>query len=167
MAARFSINLAQKASTDPLVQGLALTNELANQAFPETSHKRWTFALANQAGTVGSGATPLELFIDGVANFRLRPADTSTMMVEAVIVHTSSTASSSSVHTFRGVFMNRAGVTSLLADSTTVKMPSVVAASISVGVIANQVAFNCSGVGGDTNGRWNGRVTVTEVTDLG
>lgn len=168
MASRFATNLTQKSSTDPLVRGLALTNELTNQAYPESSHKRWTFSLSNVAGTVGTGTTPLELFIDGLANFRLRAADSSTMMIELVLCYYGNQAGNTAVHTYRGAVQNRAGVIVLISDSTNTKMPIGAASVLAVSLNgANEVQFLATGLAGDTAGRWQGRATVTEVTDLG
>lgn len=168
MASRLTPSISNKASTDPLVRGLALTNELANQAFPESSHKRWTFSLSNAAGTVGAGNTPLELFIDGTANFRLRAADSSTMMIELVLCYYGNQAGNTGVHTFRGAVQNRAGVVVLISDSTNTKMPIGAASVLAVSLNgAGEVQFLATGLIGDTAGRWQGRATITEITDLG
>lgn len=167
MATRIATILSEKSSTNALTSGLALTNELANQAFPEGSSKRSVFNLTNQAGTVGAGTTPLELFIDGVANFRLRPADTSTMLVEIHATYCASGAATSAVHHLRAGLINRAGTVTILADSLTNKMPNASTTTVALTIVASQLVVTCTGAAGDTNGRWKARVTVTEVTDLG
>ena len=167
MAQRLATILTDKASTNPVTTGLALTNELANQAFPEGSSKRWTFGLTNAAGTVGTGVTQLEIFIDSVPNFRIRPADTSMMMLELIVCYVSSVAGTAAVHTLRAAIVNRNGAVSVLADATNTKMPSIAASTVGLTIVANQIQVLCTGVAGDTNGRWKARATITEVTDLG
>ena len=167
MAARIQTNITDKASTNTTFAGASLTNELANQAFPESSSKRWTFGVRNLNGTAGTGSTPLEIFIDGVFNFRIKVADTSTIMVEGTICYTASGAATSAVHTIRLAMMNRAGTTTILADSTNTKMPIAATSSVTPSVISSELLLTCAGAVGDTNGRWRGRLTVTEVTDLG
>lgn len=168
MAARYPVNLTNKASLDPVVRGLALTNELANQAFPESSHKRWTFSVSNEAGVVGVGANPIELFVDGSANFRIRTAESSTTMIEAVLCYYGANTGNNAVHTYRGAISNRNGTVVIISDSTNTKMPIGASTTLVVSLIAlNQVQFLVTGVAGDTAGRWQGRVTITELTDLG
>lgn len=166
MAQRIQVNLADKASLNPVVSGLALTNELANCAFPESSSKRWTFPLSLPAGTVSAGNVQSEVFIGGTPNFRFRPADTSTAHVNIIMTYTCSVTASCSSHTLNFTMLNRAGVVTFLPDNTNTKMPAAVAAAVGVAVVANQLTVLCNGVAGDAQGRWNGRMTVTEVTDM-
>lgn len=165
MAQRLPVNLTDKSSLNPVVSGLALTNELANVAFPESSSKRFTFNLTNVLGVPSVGAAPVELTIDGVPNFRFRPADTSTVFCDLTVVYTSSVSSSS--HQLRFTILNRAGVVSLVSDSTNTKMPTASPALVSLNIVAGQLQVTIAGVAGDIAGRSKARLTITEITDLG
>ena len=167
MALRQPVNLTDKASLNPITSGAALTAELSNVAYPESSNKRWTFNLfpINRGATTGATAT--ELFIGGLANFRLRPADQSTMFIKAFGVYTSAVGANDSVIEVTMGVTNRGGTVIILANSTTTKMPTVSTVGIVPTIVGGNIVFTATGVAGDTNGRFELTVMVAEVTDLG
>lgn len=167
MAIRPQFNLTDKASTNPAISGPALSAELATQAFPESSHKRQSFHLttANAAATAGAVAT--ELFIDGLQNFRFRIADQSTALVKIWGVYTSSVGSSDTAFELTAAVTNRAGVVTLLANSTNVKFPTAAVPTLVLTTATPNLILTATGVAGDANGRWDARMEVVEVTDVG
>jgi len=167
MANRQTIILTDKASTNPVVSGAALTGEMANQAYPESGHKRFTFNLVPLLGTATAGATPAELFIDGVANFRFRAADQSTVFVKIFGCYTSSVGANDTVFEITLGMTNRGGTVTLLANSTNVKMPNASTATLVPSIVGGNLVLTATGVAGDANGRWDARLLINEVTDLG
>ena len=167
MANRQLVNIADKTSTNVAVSGPALTAELANQAYPESSNKRFMFDLGVAANGVTSGATAAELFIDGMTNFRFRPADQSTVFVKVFGCYTSSVGANDTVFEITAGITNRAGTVTLLANSTNVKMPNASTATLVPTIVGGNLVLTATGVAGDANGRWAARLIVSEVTDLG
>ena len=169
MALRQPVNLTDKASLSPITSGAALTAELSNVAYPETSGKRAMFDLVPINRGASTGTVPVELFIGGLANFRLRPADQSAMFVRVVAVYTTSVGSSDA--TFELVFAvtNRGGTVAILANSTTVRMPAAVVGSSTLvpTIVGGNIILTATGTAGDVNGRWAARAYIAEVTDLG
>ena len=167
MALRQPVNLTDKASLNPITSGAALTAELSNVAYPETSNKRWTFNLfpVNRGATAGATAT--ELFIGGLANFRLRPADQSTMFVRVFGVYNSSVGANDTVFELTMGVTNRGGTVIILANNTSTKMPTVSAATLVPTIVGGNLVLTAAGVAGDANGRWEATVMCAEVTDLG
>ena len=167
MALRQPVNLTDKASLNPITSGAALTAELSNVAYPECSNKRWTFNLfpVNRGATTGATAT--ELFIGGLANFRLRPADQSTMFVKVFGVYTSAVGANDTVFEITLGVTNRGGTVIILANNTTVKMPTASTVALVPTIVGGNIIFTATGVAGDTNGRFEATVMVAEVTDLG
>jgi hypothetical protein len=166
MAQRLTVNNTDKSSTIPTVSGLALTNELANIAFPECSKKRWTFPVSPIANASTSGATPTELFINGQDSFRFRPANDSVVHCSLVVVYVSN--QTASTHTLNFSILMRSNVFTFLTDNTNTKMPAASAATVGLALFpVGQLQVVATGIAGDTNGRWSGRLTITEVTDLG
>lgn len=169
MATRPRFNKADLASNVPTVQGNALTAELITQAFPESQQKRkfFDFYPLNRAAT--SGATPVELFIDGVQNFRFGIAERSTCMFKALVTYNCSVAGSNVAFEVTGAYTNIGGVVSAVAAATVTKIGASTA-TFAVGIDAptQSLTFTGTGVAGDANGRWTmGIYSVTEVTDLG
>lgn len=167
MANRQLVNLGDKTSTNPVVSGAALTAEMANQAYPESSNKRFTFNMGVANNGVTSGATATELFIDGTPNFRFRPADQSTVYVKALGCYTSSVGANDTVFEVTMGITNRGGTVTLLANSTNVKMPTASTATLVPTIAGGNLVMTATGVAGDANGRWDVRLIVNEVTDLG
>lgn len=167
MAQRQPTVLTDKASTNPVVSGAALTGELANVAYPETSSKRFMFDYAPTARASVQGATPTELFIGGTANFRFRPADTSAVVCKIHGVYCSATAANDTAFELTLAMQNRAGVVTILAGNTSTKMPAANAATLVPTIVGGNLVLTATGIAGDTNGRWSARLTCCEVTDLG
>jgi hypothetical protein len=167
MANRPVFNLVDKASTNVAISGPALSAELATQAFPESGNKRQSFHLFVAANGVTSGATPQELFIDGIQNFRFRIADQSTALIKVWGAYTSSVGGSDTVFELTAGVTNRAGVVALLANSTNVKMPNASTATLVLTVATPNVIITATGIAGDANGRWDARLEVVEITDIG
>lgn len=167
MALRQPVNLTDKASLNPITSGAALTAELSNVAYPESSNKRWTFNLFPINRNATAGATATELFIGGMANFRLRPADQSTMFVRVFGVYNSSVGANDTVFELTLGVTNRGGTVIILANSVSTKMPTVSTATMVATISAGNIVLTATGVAGDANGRWEATVMVAEVTDLG
>jgi hypothetical protein len=154
--------LSNKASTDPVVSGLALTQEMANQA---PHNRRRTFHLRPVLPT--TGATVAEAFIDGTPNFRLRFLSPSTAAVDLVCTYTSSVPANNCV--IRASFgVSTSGVASAtLANGTVVKMPTAAVPGINFTASGQDIQITVAGAAGDTNGRWNILASLVEVTDIG
>jgi hypothetical protein len=170
MAIRPIYNTTDKASTVPTVAGNALTAELATQAYPESSNKRnWlTFRPANLGTT--TGATPTELFIDGIPSFRFRVAERSTCVLTLLGAYNNNVTATNTAFNITVAATNVGGTVTILANSTNVKFPNASTASIAVSVdAANQsLVFTATGVAGDSLGQWELRTTgIAEITDIG
>ena len=167
MALRQPVNLTDKASLNPITSGAALTSELSNVAYPESSNKRFTFNLypINRNATIGTTAT--ELFIGGMANFRFRAADQSTCFIKVYGVYNSSVGGNDTVFEVTLGMTNRGGVVIILPNSTNVKMPAASTAAVAATISAGNLVLTATGVAGDVNGRWEATLIVAEVTDLG
>lgn len=167
MALRQPVNLTDKASLSVITSGAALTAELSNAAYPEGSNKRRLFNLFPINRNATAGATATELFIGGMANYRLRPADQSTMMVKCYGVYNSSVGASDTGFELALVVTNRNGTVIILGGSTTIKYPTASTALLVATIVAGNIVLTATGVAGDANGRWQVVATVSEVTDLG
>lgn len=170
MATRPLYSTADKTSTTPNVAGNALTAELATQAYPESSNKRnWLTLRPSNLGTT-TGATPAELFIDGIPNFRFRLAERSTCVLTLLGAYNNNVAANNTAFNITVAATNVGGIVTILANSTNVKFPNASTASITVGVdAANQsLTFTANGVAGDSLGQWELRtVGISEITDIG
>ena len=167
MALRQPVNLTDKASLNPITSGAALTGELANVAYPESSNKRWLFNLFPINRNSTAGATATELFIGGMANFRMRPADQSTMFVRVLGAYNSSVGANDTVFELSLGVTNRGGTVIILANSVSTKMPTASTALLVATIVAGNIVLTATGVAGDANGRWQATMQVSEVTDLG
>ena len=167
MALRQPVNLTDKASLNPITSGAALTAELSNVAYPESSNKRWLFNLFPINRNATAGATATELFIGGMANFRMRPADQSTMFIRVLGVYNSSVGANDTVFELTLGVTNRGGTVIILANSVSAKMPTVSAALLVATIVGGNIVLTATGVAGDANGRWQATMQVSEVTDLG
>ena len=167
MALRQPVNLTDKASLNPITSGAALTAELSNVAYPESSNKRWLFNLFPINRNATAGATATELFIGGMANFRMRPADQSTMFIRVLGVYNSSVGANDTVFELTLGVTNRGGTVIILANSVSTKMPTVSAALLVATIVGGNIVLTATGVAGDANGRWQATMQVSEVTDLG
>lgn len=167
MALRQPVNLTDKASLNPITSGGALTAELSNVAYPESSNKRWTFNLYPINRNATTGATATELFIGGMANFRFRAADQSTCFVKVFGVYNSSVGANDTVCEITLGMTNRNGVVIIIAGSTNVRMPAASTATIIPTIVGGNLVLTASGVAGDLNGRWEATLMCAEVTDLG
>lgn len=170
MATRPTFNITDKASTTPAIAGAALAAEFATQAYPESSTKRRSFTMrpANNAAT--SGATPAELFIDGVQGFRFRLAERSTVMLTLQGVYNNNVAGSNCGFLINLAATNVGGTITILANSTNVKFPNAAVAAIAITADnpTQSLVFTFTGVAGDANGQIELRCTdMTEITDLG
>lgn len=167
MALRQPVNLTDKASLSAITSGAALTAELSNVAYPESSNKRWLFNLFPINRNATAGATATELFIGGMANFRMRPADQSTMFIRVLGVYNSSVGANDTVFELTMGVTNRGGTVIILANSVSTKMPTVSTALLVATIVAGNIVLTATGVAGDANGRWQATMQVSEVTDLG
>ena len=167
MALRQPVNLTDKASLNPITSGAALTAELSNVAYPESSNKRWTFNLFPINRNATTGATATELFIGGMANFRFRAADQSTCFIKIFGVYNSSVGANDTAFELTMGMTNRGGVVTILANSVTTKFPTASTANIAATISAGNLVLTATGVVGDVNGRWEATLMVSEVTDLG
>jgi hypothetical protein len=167
MPQRQTVILTDKASTNVVTSGAALTAELANVAYPESANKRFSFDMYPTARAASTGATPVEMFIGGVANFRFRPADQSTVFVKIWGVYTCSNGANDTVFEITQGITNRAGTVIILANSTNVKMPTASTATLVPTIVGGNMVLTATGVAGDTNGRWSAKLLVEEVTDVG
>ena len=169
MALRQPVNLTDKASLNPITSGAALTAELSNVAYPESSNKRWLFNLLPINRNATAGTTATELFIGGVANFRMRPADQSVMLIRVLGVYTCSVAASDSGFEIVMAVANRGGTVTFLGTATNVKFPVAGAGTptLTPTIVAGNIVITAAGAAGDANGRWQATMQVSEVTDLG
>jgi hypothetical protein len=167
MANRQPVNLTDKASLNTIVSGASLTSELANVAYPESSNKRWSFNLFPINRNATTGATATELFIGGMANFRFRAADQSTVFCKVYGVYNSSVGANDTVFELTFGMTNRGGTVILLANNTTVKMPTASTVVLVPTIVGGNLVLTATGVAGDVNGRWQATLVVSEVTDLG
>ena len=167
MALRQPVNLTDKASLNPVTSGAALTAELANAAYPECSNKRWLFNLFPINRNATAGATATELFIGGVANFRMRPADQSTMLIRVLGVYNSSVGGSDTAFELVMALTNRGGTVVFLGTPTVVKFPTAGVPTLVATIVAGNIVLTATGVAGDANGRWQATMQVSEVSDLG
>lgn len=167
MALRQPVNLTDKASLNPITSGAALTAELSNVAYPETSNKRWTFNLFPINRNATTGATATELFIGGMANFRFRAADQSTCFIKIFGVYNSSVGANDTVFELTMGMTNRGGTVIILANNSTTKMPTASTVNMIPTIVGGNLVLTCTGVAGDVNGRWEATLMVAEVTDLG
>lgn len=169
MAIRPIFSTTDKASTNPITVGNALSADLCTQAFPESSNKRnWHYFRPVVQFT--TGATPAEAFIDGVQNFRFRVADRSTAMLKLLASYNSAVAGSNTAFELTVAVQNINGVVALVGTPLVVKYPAASTANVNVGIDAptQALTFTCVGNAGDTNGSWEVRTTsICEVTDLG
>jgi hypothetical protein len=167
MANRYPSVLTNKASTNTTISGAELTGELSNKAYPESAGTRFTLNYAPLGRGATAGATPAELFIDGTANFRFRPADQSTVICKVLGAYTCSAGANDTVFELTFGITNRGGTVILLANSVTVKMPNASTATLVPTIVGGNLVLTATGVAGDANGRWTARMIVNEVTDLG
>lgn len=165
MAVRPIVSTADLMSSNPATVAAALTAQLVTQAFPESQHKRDEYFLTTVTPT--AGATAQEAFINGFSGFRFRVANKSTLFVKAFAVYSCDTNANQIVVEITAGVTNIAGTAAILANATNVKMPSAGSASCVLTVTGQDLVFTCTGVTGDTNGRWSIRLLVNEVTDLG
>jgi hypothetical protein len=160
-----TFSVTDKASPIASVRGVALTAEAASLAFPGAVSRRSKYTLRPLAAT--AGATPAEAFIEGIDSFRFRVANTSTVAINATVSYVSSVVANNCVIRISAGATNNAGLAVLLANSTNVKMPTAAVPACVLSVAGENLVFTCTGVAGDTNGRWIIELDVTEVTDLG
>lgn len=170
MATRPVFNVTDKASTVPGVAGASLAAEYATQAYPESYNKRDViyFGTANFAAT--AGATPAELFIDGVQGFRFRLAERSTVTLKLLGTYNCNTAANNAGFEITLTATNVGGVITILANSVNTKFPTAATAAINVTSDnpTQSLVFTFVGNAGDVNGRIGLRcVGLCEVTDLG
>ena len=163
MAIRPLVNVTDKASTVPGVAGLALSLENASTAYPEGGNKRHLIGLQ----AVSVGATPVELFVDNIPAYRLRPAADSVMYVTVNAVYYSSVPANNTAYQILIGVQNIANTISFLAAPTLAAIPAVPTATLVVTVGATGLVFTGTGVAGNVNGRGEARANVTEVTDRG
>lgn len=170
MPTRPIFSKADIASSNPVTSGNALSAELATQAFPESQQKRKFFDLFPLGKAATTGATPLELLIDGVQNYRIRVADQSTLIIKALAVYNTAAGSGDSAFELTVAVRNRAGTLTILGTQLQVKYPGGSSASVvaSVDNPTQSLIFTASGVAGETNARWAMSIIgMSEVTDIG
>ncbi|UTQ79826.1 hypothetical protein [Plectonema phage JingP1] len=170
MPTRPIFSKADIASSNPVTSGNALSAELATQAFPESQQKRKFFDLFPLNKGFTTGATPTELFIDGVQNFRFRVAERSVVTIKAIGVYCPNVDGSMTGFELTVVARNVAGFPLILGTQLQVKYPGASTASIvaSVDNATQSLVFTATGIAGDGNGRWAMSIIgVSEVTDIG
>lgn len=168
MATRPLFTIADKSSTVSGVAGAALAAELCTQAFPESSNKRQWFTFEPVAPTT-AGATPVELFIDGIQGFRFRIAERSTCVIRGMAVYNNSVAASNVAFDVMVAVQNVGGTLTFLAAATVTKLGTSAATfTVNIDTPSQSLTFTATGVAGDTQGVWEFRTTgICEVTDLG
>ena len=165
MATRPIYSTTDKASIATGVAGNALSAELATQAFPESANKRMGFSFRPVAPPVG--ATPVELFIDGVLNFRFRLAERSTTIIRSLVTYNCAVAGSNVAFEITAAYQNVAGVITAIGTPTISKQ-GISAATLVITAVGEALAFTFTGVAGDTGGQLEMRtIGISEVTDLG
>lgn len=171
MATRRLYNQADLASNVAATMGNALTANLANSFAPESQNKVNTLSLRPTGGAFTSGSTATELFIDGIANYRLGTFDRMTMAVKALVTYNASVAGSNASFDVTATVQNVAGALTLIGTPVVTKAGTS-AAGFSVGVDNNAavqaLTFTGAGVAGDTNGSWDMQIySIVVSTDLG
>lgn len=163
MALRGIVNITDKASTVLGVAGGALSTEQANAAYPEAGNKRRGYTLT--ATSVGSVAS--ELFIENINAFRVRLAADSVFIAKIFAVYYSAVPASNATFEVTTSATNVNGTITILGVNAATKFG---ASAATLAVTYNSInGLNLVGTGvvGDTNGRWEAQVFITEVTDLG
>jgi hypothetical protein len=102
-----------------------------------------------------------------MANFRFRAADQSTVFCKVYGVYNSSVGANDTVFELTFGMTNRGGTVILLANNTTVKMPTASTVVLVPTIVGGNLVLTATGVAGDVNGRWQATLVVSEVTDLG
>jgi hypothetical protein len=170
MAVRPQFSHGDKGSLVPGVAGAASAAEFCTQAFPESSNKRQWFNMAPLLGPT-QGATPTEVFIDGVQGFRFRVPNSgvSILKIQATYFPPNAPANATAFeYAFAATNVN--GVITVLANGVFNKMPTASTAALAVTADSptQSLVVTATGVAGDVNGRWDIRCTgISEVTDIG
>jgi len=170
MATRPVFATVDKSSTVPGVAGTALAAELACQAFPESYHKRNRFFLMPVGNAKTVGNTPVELFIDGIQNFRFRIADRSCAVLKILGAYNNDVAGSNTMFEMTIPVQNIGGTLGIISGVVNTKFPAASTCTLVVAVDnpSQALTFTFTGNAGDTNGRVELQIIgVSEVTDLG
>lgn len=161
MAVRPSFNVSQISSTTAAVSGAEMSDGFAATAFPEGQSKRQSMDMR----TLDPNGT--ELFIDGQNLYRFQAASDSSFIIRGTVAYFTGVAANCCAFDVTVAGRCVAGVITLNAAATVTKIGASAAAFAVAVINSNQLAFNCTPVGGDTNQRWEGRFRITEITDIG
>jgi hypothetical protein len=156
-------NVADKASPVAATRAAALQAEMASISYPPQSDRRNVYRLA--CSTVA--ATPKELGVDNVANWRLRLPKVGAFLVRVEWSFLSNTVIGNSAGGTTRVCGYVVAGTATLQPLAANKFPTAATATFVITASGQDLIMTATGNAGDTVGYWTATAYVVDVTDLG
>lgn len=151
-------------SVDKPTAGLQMTEQFASMAHPLASQCRDKFILRSRTSNVPALQ---ELFIDGLQNYRFKGINDSTVALRGQIAYNSNVTANCAVFDVLVPVRVTAGVAILIGAPTITKLgASAATLTATVNTPPGCVAFNATGVAGDTLANWIGSINIVESTDF-